>query len=128
MKPEDLGSSSWPVDLATSCLQSLPDVLGIDLVQRKQGPIPARATKYESSRDCVLRAAATSTNVSREKLSAITDNAVNIHRRAINMTPLSLVGRGQRSGGSENPRLLAAPAALPTTDCRLSTLITCLCR
>ncbi len=35
VKPEDLGSSSRPVDLAAGHLQSLPDVLGIDLVQRK---------------------------------------------------------------------------------------------
>lgn len=33
MKPEELGGSSRPVDLAASHLQSLPDVLGNYLVQ-----------------------------------------------------------------------------------------------
>ena len=41
MKPQDLRSSSWPVNLATGHLQGSPDVSGIDLVQRWQGSISA---------------------------------------------------------------------------------------
>jgi hypothetical protein len=40
MKPEDLGSSSRPVDLAAGDLQSLPYVPGSDLVQWNQISIP----------------------------------------------------------------------------------------
>jgi hypothetical protein len=46
VKSQDLGSSSWPVDLATGHLQSLPDMLGIDLFQRKHGPISARLPSH----------------------------------------------------------------------------------
>ena len=46
MKSEDLGSSSWPVDLATSRLQSSPDMPGIDLVQREHGSIWASVASH----------------------------------------------------------------------------------
>jgi hypothetical protein len=41
MKPEDLGSSSRPVDLATGRIQGLPYVFGGYVVQWKQISIPA---------------------------------------------------------------------------------------
>jgi hypothetical protein len=35
VKPQELGSPPWAVDLATGHLQDLPDMLGIDLIQRR---------------------------------------------------------------------------------------------
>jgi hypothetical protein len=39
MNPQNFRSSSRPVDLASGHLQSLPDMLGIDFVQRKHASI-----------------------------------------------------------------------------------------
>ena len=41
MKPQDLGSPSWPIDLPASHLQCLPYVLDGHLVQWGQISIPA---------------------------------------------------------------------------------------
>ena len=46
VEPEDLSSSSWPIDFATGHLQGSPDVSGIDLVQRKQSSISAYVLNY----------------------------------------------------------------------------------